>query len=49
MARSYGIEFGWLSRRQALGGIAVGTASLAVVGTGREPTTNLPLTARRKQ
>jgi hypothetical protein len=49
MARSYGTRFGPLSRRQALGGITDGTASLAVVGTGREPTTNLPLTARRKQ
>jgi hypothetical protein len=49
MARSYGIKFCGLSRRQALGGIAVGTASLAVGGTGKEPTTNLPLTAGRKQ
>jgi hypothetical protein len=49
MARSYGIKFSRLSRRQVLGGIAVGTASLAVGGTGRESTTNLPLAARRKQ
>ena len=49
MTRSNGNRFGRLSRRQALGGIAVGTASLAVGGTGGEPTTNRPLTARRKQ
>ena len=49
MTRSNGNRFGRLSRRQVLGGIAVGTASLTVGGTGREPTTNLPLTAGRKQ
>ena len=49
MARSYGNTLGRLSRRQALGGIAVGAASLAVGSTGREQYTNRPLTARRKQ
>src|SRR5215213_3134151 len=35
MTRSNSNRFGRLSRRQVLGGIAVGTASLAVGGTGR--------------
>src|SRR3954468_16408537 len=35
MTRSNGNRFGRVSRRQVLGGIAVGTASLAVGGTGR--------------
>ena len=35
MTRSNGNRFGRLNRRQMLAGIAVGTASLAVSGTGR--------------